>query len=169
MAKILIVDDDPSIQSILGKILKMKGHEGVAAESGMHALELIVQSPFDLVITDLRMPQMNGLEVLQKVKALKPGLPVIMVTAYASSETVGESIQLGVFDYLAKPFKVSELIETVERALAADNDHTRVTDGYTGNTPSIKAYLASAAPQASAAEAASCRRSPRDSAPCWPH
>ena len=148
MARILIVDDDPRINLILQQLLRIKGHEGVAAESGACALDLIKQGAFDVAITDLRMPHMNGLEFLREAKALKPSMPVILVTAYASNETAAESIKLGVFDYVSKPFKFDDLLATIERALTADKDKSRAIDGYTGNNPAIKAYFESAEEQA---------------------
>ena len=143
MARILIVDDDQRITLILKQLLRIKGHEGVPAESGAIALDLMKQGAFDVVITDLRMPHMNGLEFLREAKALKPSMPVILVTAYASNETAVESIKLGVFDYVSKPFKFDDLLATIERALMADKDKSRATDGYTGNNPAIKEYLES--------------------------
>lgn len=144
MSKILIVDDDPRIPFMLRHLLKIKGHEGVPAESGLKALDLIKQSVFDLVITDLRMPNMNGMEFLQKVKELNPSLPVILVTAFASKETTIESVKFGAFDYLSKPFKVDELMAIIGRALAADKGKTRAVDEYFGNNLVIKECLAAA-------------------------
>ncbi len=138
MARILIVDDDPSIAMRLRQFLKINGHDGVFSESVLHALDLVKQSVFDLVITDLRMPYMNGMEVLREVKKRKSSVPVIMVTAYASAKTAIEAVKLGVFDYIEKPFKVDELMICIERALMADSDKTRATDGYTGNNPAVK-------------------------------
>jgi DNA-binding NtrC family response regulator len=144
MAKILIVDDDPRIQTLLQQLLRTKGHEGVTAESGHDALDKLKTTPFDLVITDLRMPKMNGMELLGHVKALCPTMPVIMVTAYASEDTTVEAVRRGVFDYLAKPFKIDELMAAIGRSLSAGMDKSRATDGYSGNNASIVAYLASA-------------------------
>jgi len=141
MAKILIVDDDPEVLIMLQRLLETDGHEGVTAESGLKALELIKLSAFDLVVADLRMPRMDGLELLREVKAIESTLPVILVTAYASSETAIEAVRCGAFDYLFKPFKVKDLLTTVERALNTDKDHTRATDMYSGDNPAIKSTL----------------------------
>lgn len=142
MAKILIVDDDPAIQSLIKHLLLTKGHESLAADSGAKALELIGQNMFDVIITDLRMRHMNGMELLRKVRVLVPSIPVILVTAYASIDTTIKAVDLGVFDYLAKPFKVDDLMGAVERALAAGEDKTSAADTYSGNNPTIKEYLA---------------------------
>jgi DNA-binding NtrC family response regulator len=147
MANILIVDDDPRIPVLLKELLKSEGYESVLATNGMHALELIKQEAFDLIITDLRMPHMNGMELLREVKTLWPSIPVIMITAYASDKTAVESAKLGVFDYLAKPFKVEELIAAIDRALATGKDKTRAMDEYAGENAAIKAYLETAGGQ----------------------
>jgi len=117
MAKILIVDDDPDILIVIRRLLETDGHEGVTAENGMRALELVKLDTFDLIISDLRMPSMDGIALLREIKALKPSLPVILVTAYASIETASESVKLGASAYLFKPFKVKELLDAVKHAL----------------------------------------------------
>jgi len=142
MASILIVDDDARIQNLLLQLLKTKHHDGATADGGVHALELLKQSAFDLVITDLRMPDMDGLELLRKVKSVQPQIPVILVTAYASNNTTIESVDLGVFDYLPKPFRVSELLSAVDRALEAARDKKpSAKDHYSGNNLVIREYL----------------------------
>ena len=143
MAKILIVDDDPEVLIMLQRLLETDGHEGVTAGSGLEALELIKLNAFDLVVADLRMPRMDGLELLREIKAIESALPVILVTAYASSETAIEAVRRGAFDYLFKPFKVKDFLTTVERALNADRSHTRAADMYSGDNPDIKEYLGS--------------------------
>lgn len=142
MSKILIVDDDPAVKTLIERLMALKGHEWVAAESGKAALDIIDFEIFDLIITDLRMQNMDGMELLRKVRRLTPNIPVIMVTAYSSTDTTLAAVQLGVFDYLAKPFKVDDLNAAVEQALAAGKGKTRAADQYTGNNPTIKAYLA---------------------------
>ena len=117
MAKILIVDDEPGIQAMIKALLTMAGHESVTAEDGLKALELITNNTFDLIITDLRMPRMDGLSLIRKVAALGTSIPVILVTGYTSPETASEAIKLGVCGYLAKPFKIDELLSTVGSAL----------------------------------------------------
>lgn len=117
MAKILIVDDDPDILTVIQRLLETDGHESVTAEDGLKALELVKRQPFDLIISDLRMPSMDGMSLLREVKTIRPSLPVILVTAYASAETASESVKLGAAAYLFKPFKVKELLDAVGRAL----------------------------------------------------
>jgi len=145
MANILIVDDDPRIQILLQQLLKAKGHEGFVAENGACAIEVVRKHAFDLIITDLRMPKMNGMDLLREVKALYPDLPVLMVTAYASDETTVESVKLGVFDYMDKPFKIDDLMSAIDRALSAPRGEKRAVDHYEGSNPAIIDYLASMA------------------------
>ena len=100
-------------------LLKRDGHETLSAEDGLKALECVNHSAFDLIITDLRMPNMDGMHLLRAVKALEPCMPVIVITAYASSETAAETLKLGAFACVDKPFNITDLMEAVRRALEA--------------------------------------------------
>jgi len=117
MAKILLVDDEPSILSVLTALLKAEEYTVVPARGGEKAKELIRSEPFDLMITDIRMSPVNGMELLRIAHEERPEMPVIMLTAYGSVETAIEALKLGAFDYVTKPFKVDELLITVKRAL----------------------------------------------------
>lgn len=117
MAKILLVDDEPSILSVLSTLLKAEGYEVVSALGGVKATELIRADDFDLMISDIRMSPVNGMEILKLAHDEKPAMSVIMLTAYGSVETAIEAMKLGAFDYVTKPFKVDELLITVQRAL----------------------------------------------------
>ncbi len=117
MARILLVDDEPSILSVLSTLLKAEGYEVVPALGGEKARDLLVNEEFDLMLSDIRMAPVNGMELLRYVHAEKSGMPVIMLTAYGSVETAIEALKLGAFDYVTKPFKVDELLITVQRAL----------------------------------------------------
>lgn len=119
MAKILIADDDRNVPLLVKHILREQGFETAEASNGLAALELFERQFFDLVITDLRMPAMDGMSFLSEVKKLDPALPVIVLTAYASADTAIESMRNGAFHFLAKPFKVDELLSTVKYALQA--------------------------------------------------
>jgi DNA-binding NtrC family response regulator len=142
MARILLVDDDAGVRTLLVCVLRAQGHETVEAENGVKALEFLEESDTDLIVSDLRMPGMSGLALLELVKKRVPHIPIILVTAYASPETTVDAVQLGAFDYLSKPFRTEDLVSVVERALAAGKDRTRATDGYAGDNPVIKAFLA---------------------------
>jgi len=117
MARILLVDDEPSILNVLSSLLKGRGHECFPAKGGEQAKELIRNEQFDLMISDIRMSPIDGLELLKMVKSMRPGMAVIMLTAYGSVETAVAAMKEGAFDYVTKPFKVDELLITVQRAL----------------------------------------------------
>jgi DNA-binding NtrC family response regulator len=118
MARILLVDDEPSILSVLSTLLKAEGYVVVAALGGEKARDLITSSEeFDLMISDIRMSPVNGMELLKLAHTGRPAMAVIMLTAYGSVETAIEALKLGAFDYITKPFKVDELLITVQRAL----------------------------------------------------
>jgi two-component system, NtrC family, response regulator PilR len=114
---ILVIEDDRSMREFLEILLRRHRHQVSVAESGRAGQELITQKEFDLVITDLKMPGAGGLEILQHCKRLYPHTEVILVTAFATAETAISAMKQGAYDYLTKPFKVDEIMVTVERAL----------------------------------------------------
>ena len=122
MPKILIVDDEARILLLLQSLLKANGYETVTAKDGSSALDAIKTEDFDLVISDLRMAPMDGLTLFKEIKTLQPALPVILLTAYASVETAIEALKNGAFDYLSKPFKVDEMLDTVKRAIESSRN-----------------------------------------------
>ena len=115
--KLLIVDDDKNIREALRAGLEFCGHKAQMAESAKQALEILDTDEFDLVLTDYRMAEMNGLELLQAIKRRFPDLPVILMTAYATVENAVEAIRAGSYDYVVKPFSLSHVQQVVERAL----------------------------------------------------
>lgn len=115
---ILIVDDEQNMRVALFEALSRNGHEVAVAENGRMALEMIARQPPDLVITDIKMPGMDGLELLRQVKALRPDLPVVIMTGFATVDTAVEAMKQGAFDYLLKPFPVEVIEETVARVFA---------------------------------------------------
>jgi DNA-binding NtrC family response regulator len=117
MAKILLVDDEPSILTVLGTLLKAEDHEVTPALGGDKALELIKSTKFDLMLCDIRMTPVDGMEILRQARQAQPLMAVIMLTAYGSVETAIGAMKFGAFDYITKPFKVDELMITVQRAL----------------------------------------------------
>ena len=117
MARILLVDDEPSILSVLSTLLKAEGYEVTSVLGGDEALDVVKNEDFDLMISDIRMSPVNGMQLLAVAHEFKPALSVIMLTAYGSVETAIEAMKLGAFDYVTKPFKVDELLITVTRAL----------------------------------------------------
>ncbi len=118
MARILLVDDEPSILSVLCTVLKAERHDVTPAAGGQEAKDFVLTGDFDLMISDIRMSPINGMELLRLAHEHRPAMSVIMLTAYGSVETAIEALKLGAFDYLTKPFKVDELLITVQRAIA---------------------------------------------------
>lgn len=117
MGRILLVDDEQSILSVLSALLKTENYQVLPCNNGERAKELISTEEFDLVISDIRMTPIDGLQILKHIHQERPSLAVIMLTAFGSVETAIESLKLGAFDYVTKPFKVDELLITVKRAL----------------------------------------------------
>ena len=119
MGTILIVDDDAQLRRSFEKLLLEEGHTVRTAGSGEVGLESVRQSSPDLVIMDIRLPGMDGLQTFQAVHEVEPKLPVIVVTAYGTTDTAIEATKLGAFDYVVKPFEIPEMLVLIEKALAA--------------------------------------------------
>ncbi len=117
--KILVVDDERSMRELLEILLLRQGYDVQCAESGLQALDAIRQTPFDLVITDIRMQPVNGLDVLKQCKAISPRTVVIMISAYASTEVAVEAMNEGAYDYFPKPFNNDEILSVISSALQA--------------------------------------------------
>ena len=128
MATILLVDDEPSILNVLSTLLKAEGYDVAAALGGEKARDLLLADGFDLMIADIRMSPVNGMELLQMARKHHPAMSVIMLTAYGSVETAIKALKLGAFDYITKPFKVDELLITVERAIEYNRAMTENAD-----------------------------------------
>jgi DNA-binding NtrC family response regulator len=122
MARILIVDDQEMMRDSLAATLAREGHEVVAANDGPIALTRLASSKFDLMISDLKMPKMTGIELLQEGKRLRPEMPVVLMTAFATVSTAVEAMKLGAYDYIQKPFDGEEIKLLVERTL----EHNRL-------------------------------------------
>ncbi len=117
MHSILIVDDEPNYLVILSELLRDEGFEVFTAPNGSKGLELVREVDLDMVITDMQMPNMDGLEFLAAIKKINADLPVIMITAFAQVEKAVAAMQAGAFNYLAKPFSNDELIVTINKAI----------------------------------------------------
>jgi len=112
---ILVVDDEPPQLELISGFLKKQGFEVTLAESGEKALQIFRRESFDLVLTDQRMPNLSGLDLLKAVRAVNPETPVIVVTAYGSIETAVSAIKAGATDYLTKPLNLDELLHRIEK------------------------------------------------------
>jgi two-component system, NtrC family, response regulator PilR len=115
--RVLVVDDEQSMRELLGIMLRQAGYTVSLADGGETAVETLKTESFDLVVTDLRMRKVDGLAVLKAAKEYSPRTVVLVVTAYASTETAVEAMKLGAYDYVTKPFKLDELKLTVSNAL----------------------------------------------------
>jgi len=107
--KVLIVDDEPGMRSLLSRVMEKEGYQSRAAADGAQALELVQAGEWDLVVADIDMPVMDGIEMLKRVHEVQPRLPVIMITAYATVESAVEAMKFGAVDYITKPFAMDEL------------------------------------------------------------
>jgi two-component system, NtrC family, response regulator PilR len=117
MSKILVVDDEQSMRDFLSILLKKEGHDVVMAENGTSALKAVQSEIFDLVISDIKMPGLDGIDVLKTTKDISPETIVIMITAFATTETAIEAMKLGAYDYIIKPFKIDELKLIINNSL----------------------------------------------------
>jgi two-component system, NtrC family, response regulator AlgB len=117
MARILIVDDERNIRHNLATFFGSLGHEVTEAESGERALAATAEAAFDAVLTDYRMAEMNGLELLREIKRRSPDTPVVLMTAYATVDNAVAAMKAGAYDYLTKPFSLDQVQHVVDRAL----------------------------------------------------
>src|SRR3978361_1442041 len=122
MAKILVCDDQEMMRDSLAATLAREGHEVTAATDGAFALQRLASGRFDLLITDLKMPRMTGIELLAEAKRLRPDMPVVLMTAVATVTTAVEAMKLGAYDYIQKPFDGEEIKLLVDRTL----EHNRL-------------------------------------------
>jgi DNA-binding NtrC family response regulator len=160
-SRILVVDDNEQFCQNVTDILEVRGYEVVTAYDGFKALELVKRNGFGLVLMDVKMPVMDGVETFKKVKETAPGTPVIMVTAFAVEDLIREALREGAFGSLKKPLDFDQLFELIERAtpdgeliLVADDDKNlctnmkdvlsdngyRVCVAYNGNKAVAKAW-----------------------------
>lgn len=117
MSTILVVDDEKGMREFLSILLRKEGYEVTIAGSGREALTRVASSAFDLLISDIRMPDLSGIELLREVKVISPGTLVVLITAYASTQTAVAALKLGAHDYITKPFDVEEFKIVVRGAI----------------------------------------------------
>ena len=115
--KILIVDDMKEIREILSSFLEEDGYVIYTAENGKKALELIKEKEIDMVLTDVRMPEMNGYDLTKIIKKMNPKIGIIIMTAYTSIYTEGDIRKIGADDFISKPFNLTDVSEKVERVI----------------------------------------------------
>jgi len=148
--RILIVDDELSMREFLAILLEREGYEAVMASSANEALAMLENNLFDLVISDVQMPGLNGIELLGRIKAKSPATAVLMMTAFSAAEQAVEAMKLGAYDYIAKPFKIDEIKILVRNALEKSNlkrentilkqtvQHRDSFCGIIGNSPKMR-------------------------------
>lgn len=127
MAKILLVDDDAQLRKSFQNILRAEGYEVVEAHCGETGVELAEKDRPDIAVLDVRLPGMNGLETFKALRALYYDLPVLIMTAYGTTDTAIESTKMGAFDYVMKPFDVPEILSLIAKAIQAASAHARST------------------------------------------
>lgn len=119
MSKILIIEDEAAIRRVLAKILteENKTYEVFEAEDGLKGMELIKNEDFDLILCDIKMPKMDGVEVLEATKKIKPEIPIVMISGHGDLDTAVNTMRMGAFDYISKPPDLNRLLNTVRIAL----------------------------------------------------
>ena len=149
MTKIFVVEDDESILESLVYTFKKEGYTVSGIESGRKAIEILKNEYFDLIITDLRLVDIDGIEVIKEAKKISPSTEIILITGFASVESAVKAIKEGAYDYITKPFRLAEIILTVERALEKKKMTDKILtlekelkgkysfEGIIGNSPEI--------------------------------
>lgn len=150
-ARLLVADDDAVARDLLGEVLTREGYEVRAAADGTEAITICATNVIDLALVDLRMPGLDGLSVLRRIADLRPDVPVVILTAFATMDTAIAAIRAGAYDYLSKPFRMEEIRLVVRRALEArrlarENQHYREelkeryrVDNLVGQSPAMVA------------------------------
>ncbi len=116
--KILIVDDQYGIRILLNEVLQKEGYDTYQAANGLQALEIVQENVPDLILLDMKIPGMDGIEILKRVKALYPDMKVIIMTAYGELDMIQEAMDLGAMTHFAKPFDIVEIREAVQKYLS---------------------------------------------------
>src|SRR6185436_257681 len=117
--KILIVDDEQFVRDLLEKVLRRRGYEVTVAGDAEQALRVLASGDFDLLLTDVVMPGMDGFDLLRRVKGAYPTIKVVVLTGYARKQSISDFLLYGADDYLSKPFQVHELVAAVDRVTGA--------------------------------------------------
>ena len=115
MPKILIIEDEAAIRRVLTKIISEENdtYSVEQAEDGLQGIEMIKDNDYDLVLCDIKMPKMDGVEVLEKAKKIKPEIPIVMISGHGDLDTAVNTMRLGAFDYISKPPDLNRLLNTV--------------------------------------------------------
>lgn len=152
MAKILIIDDEAPILELMTQLCKGMGHEVMAFQTGKEGVAALKRESPDLAIVDLRIPDMDGLAIVEKCADEHPEMPIVMVTGFGTVETAVEAMKLGAFDYMTKPFELDDLQRTINRGLkhagkgspapvVVKTDPIRPTNSIIGDSPEMRSIL----------------------------
>lgn len=135
--RVLVVDDEPSVREMLSDFLEMNNFICMQADNGESAVDVTKREKFDLIIMDVRMPGVSGIEALREIKREMPGQPVVMVTAVSEVETAVEAMRLGANDYVMKPFVLRDMLNTVDHAISSIPAESSIiaTDAETDDAP----------------------------------
>jgi len=116
--RIMVVDDEPNMLRLLKTILSdQTGYDVVTTNNPLEVSKLLQEDRFDLVISDLKMPLVDGIDLIGIIKKIDPGIPIIIITAYGTIETAEEAVQKGAYDFITKPFRKEAILLTIRRAL----------------------------------------------------
>src|SRR3954447_24961117 len=124
--RILIVEDRDSLRRMLEAALGQEGYEVATAADGQAGIRLLAERPFDFVLTDLKLPDVSGLRVLEASRAAQPRVPVVVLTGYGTVGTAVEAMKLGAYDFLEKPLEIDDLARLIERAIGERDDEAVV-------------------------------------------
>lgn len=124
ITKILIIEDDEEMRSLLRDFVEEEGYEADTVGNGYEAFRKLVKEPFDLVVTDVRMPGLTGLDILPRIRKLQPGIPIIVITAFGSEEVYRRALERGATAYLEKPIHFQKLREVIHQMVSSSfNPH----------------------------------------------
>ncbi|ADK84593.1 response regulator receiver protein [Desulfarculus baarsii DSM 2075] len=147
-SRILVADDEDALRELLKRFLETKGHQVVLAQDGREALKLFREQPFDLVLSDVRMPGLDGLQLLAAVKDINPRTPVVLISGYGDIETVVTALKAGAENFLAKPIRIDMLRRVVSQSLSLSARSERRADHFPNvtqqtqiDTPSQQCYI----------------------------
>ncbi|MDO9351377.1 MAG: response regulator [Deltaproteobacteria bacterium] len=115
--RVLVVDDDLEMCGLLSDVLKGEGFSAITTHDSLEASKILKKEEFDIIITDLKMKGLKGLDLLEETRRVSPLTPVIIITAFGTIESAIQAIKMGAYDYITKPFQMDELILTVRKAL----------------------------------------------------
>jgi DNA-binding NtrC family response regulator len=117
--RLILIDDEVGFTTVMAKRLNRRGLDVTSAFSGSEAIQALRKAEFDLAVLDLKMEDMDGIEVLKIFKKMDPGMPVIMLTGHGSEKSAGEGMEYGAYDYLFKPYEFEELLEKIHAAVSS--------------------------------------------------